>query len=393
MFDPKRHIALTPEPWDEAAARSEIETIVVDAVARFDPVKFWPSHPNDDGVPDGSEDLYLGAAGVIWAIDYLKRQGMAASTVDFTSAIPHLIAENAESFAGGPYPQHGSLLFGDIGVKLLAMRLAPSSELADALYDRVAVNLGLPILELMWGMPGTMLACVHMAAMTGESRWREPYQAQATRLLGDLRETADGPLWDIAVYGETRRWLGPVHGFAGHMLALIRGWDWLDAAQQRRVGDTAQRALARNAVRDDLGAKWPAVAGRPAPHLVQYCHGAPGMVAALSDLPLQSPEFDQLLREGAELTWHAGPLAKGSNLCHGTGGNGYAFLKLHRRLGDPIWLERARIFAMAAMRQCQEARQQLGRSRYALWTGDLGLAVYLMDCIRSEPKFPTIDVF
>jgi hypothetical protein len=117
------------------------------------------------------------------------------------------------------------------------------------------------------------------------------------------------------------------------------------------------------------------------------------MVAALADLPQQSREFDQLLREGGEFTWRAGPLAKGSNLCHGTGGNGYAFLKLHRRLGDPIWLERARFFAMAAMRQCQEARRQLGRGRYALWTGDLGLAVYLVDCIRGEPRFPTIDVF
>ena len=45
---------------------------------------------------------------------------------------------------------------------------------------------------------------------------------------------------------------------------------------------------------------------------------------------------------------------KGSNLCHGTGGNGYAFLKLHRRTGDPVWLERARAFAMTAIAQCRE---------------------------------------
>ncbi|MBV9561632.1 MAG: lanthionine synthetase, partial [Bradyrhizobium sp.] len=51
MFDPKRHIALTPEPWDEAAARTEIEAIVADAVARFDAKAFWPAHPSDDGAP------------------------------------------------------------------------------------------------------------------------------------------------------------------------------------------------------------------------------------------------------------------------------------------------------------------------------------------------------
>ena len=30
---------------------------------------------------------------------------------------------------------------------------------------------------------------------------------------------------------------------------------------------------------------------------------------------------------------------------HGTGGNGYAFLKLYRRTGNTMWLERARAFA------------------------------------------------
>ncbi|WFU43082.1 lanthionine synthetase LanC family protein [Bradyrhizobium sp. CB82] len=39
--------------------------------------------------------------------------------------------------------------------------------------------------------------------------------------------------------------------------------------------------------------------------------------------------------DGGRFTWAAGPLTKGSNLCHGTGGNGYAFLKLYRRTNDP----------------------------------------------------------
>jgi ferredoxin len=39
------------------------------------------------------------------------------------------------------------------------------------------------------------------------------------------------------------------------------------------------------------------------------------------------------------------------------------------------------------------AREQPGRGRYALWTGNVGLAVYLWDCITAEPHFPTIDVF
>jgi len=117
------------------------------------------------------------------------------------------------------------------------------------------------------------------------------------------------------------------------------------------------------------------------------------MVTAFADAPFKSPELEQLLREGGEYTWAAGPLAKGSNLCHGTGGNGYAFLKLFRRTADPAWLERARAFAMTAIEQCRDSRDQLGRGRYSLWTGDMGLAVYLWDCLRAVPRFPTVNVF
>jgi hypothetical protein len=48
---------------------------------------------------------------------------------------------------------------------------------------------------------------------------------------------------------------------------------------------------------------------------------------------------------------------------------------------------------MTAIAQCGEARKRHGRGRYSLWTGDLGLAVYLWVCVTGEPRFPGIDVF
>ena len=42
-----------------------------------------------------------------------------------------------------------------------------------------------------------------------------------------------------------------------------------------------------------------------------------------------------------------------------TGGNGYAFLKLHRRFGEPLWLDRARAFAMHGIGQVQAARTDI----------------------------------
>lgn len=50
--------------------------------------------------------------------------------------------------------------------------------------------------------------------------------------------------------------------------------------------------------------------------------------------------------------------------------------------------------AAAATRQKTETHAaHFGRLRYSLWTGDLGFAVYLWDCIRGEAAFPTLDAF
>jgi hypothetical protein len=39
------------------------------------------------------------------------------------------------------------------------------------------------------------------------------------------------------------------------------------------------------------------------------------------------------------------------------------------------------------------AQMVAGRGRYPLWTGDIGLAIYLSDCITGDGRLPTIDVF
>jgi len=36
---------------------------------------------------------------------------------------------------------------------------------------------------------------VHMSEITGEPRWRALFEAQAARLLEELEETPEGPLW------------------------------------------------------------------------------------------------------------------------------------------------------------------------------------------------------
>jgi len=59
----------------------------------------------------------------------------------------------------------------------------------------------------------------------------------------------------------------------------------------------------------------------------------------------------QYLQAQGAASLSRGYTAARTGLCHGTGGNGYAFLKLYRRTGDAQWLDRARAFAMRGIEQ------------------------------------------
>lgn len=43
--------------------------------------------------------------------------------------------------------------------------------------------------------------------------------------------------------------------------------------------------------------------------------------------------------------------------------------------------------------RAQAHRAQYGRSRFSLWTGDPGFAIYLWDCLQGTAAFPTLNVF
>src|SRR5271169_5294100 len=182
MIDQSRHVALRPTPWASNEVSAAIDEIISDALAQFDPERFWPAHPLDD-VKDGHCSVYMGAAGMIWALDYLSRVGATKTRFNFGPSLAHLLEKTkAEMPDYDDYSDLGALLFGDLGTALVIMRLSPSTAVADIVEMRARVNTRLPVRELMWGMPGSMLACI---AMDGEPRWRSIFEMQAERLLGD----------------------------------------------------------------------------------------------------------------------------------------------------------------------------------------------------------------
>lgn len=136
------------------------------------------------------------------AIGYLGCVGATKTRFDFRSFLSRLInASRAEQLGYEDCAAHGSLLVGDLGMALMLMRLDPDPAIADLVYARANADTSLPVRELMWGTPGSMIASTHMAAMMAERRWRDLFAIQAARLL---RETPSAATASSApAYSET----------------------------------------------------------------------------------------------------------------------------------------------------------------------------------------------
>jgi hypothetical protein len=267
---------------------------------------------------------------------------------------------------------------------------------ADRLEGAIVANAGNETNELLWGAPGTMLVAQGMLTATGEQRWAEAW-LQSAEVLWSRWAPADDDgcdLWTQRLYGQVRQYVGAGHGFAGNVLALALDGGLLAGERRAELERRAAATATALAVRDGRLANWPPVAGGPLAHdgviRVQWCHGAPGMVTSLAGLAADDGEFTDLLVAAGELIWQAGPLKKGAGLCHGTGGSGCAFLALFRRLGDERWLDRARRFAMHALTQVEAARTRHGHGRYSLWTGDIGAALYALECFDGRDGVPSL---
>lgn len=415
LHQPDRHEPLRPEDmhgWDEDRARSCIAAIVRCTEASFLPGRGWPVHPLDFESGDDPglchPTLYSGICGVLWALHYLSSNGAVELERDWPVDAPALAQHTRRWLRDAAQHDRAAYLVGETPIWLLAHARSGSSIAADHLAELIESNIEHPARELMLGSPGTLLAALVMHQRTGEERFADLFRRTAAVLWSQLEwsEAYGCRHWTQLLYGQTCTYMDAVHGFVGTALPLIRGRHLLTGPEWAQWQDCIATSVRRSATLERppgggfVHANWIPWLVLDAEQrerwnadprwLLQYCHGSPGFVINLGGFP--GTELDDLLIAAGEMTWAAGPLMKGSNLCHGTGGNGYAFLKLFRRTGDSRWLRRARAFAMHGIRQMEAHAAQYGQMRYSLWTGDLGFAVYLWDCLRGQAEFPTLDV-
>jgi hypothetical protein len=397
LFQPSRHEPLRELDWDADVARDGARRLAQAVLADRRPEGNWDLHPLDEdsgGLVRPHEGLYLGSAGVLVGLARLARAGVIEELADLDEelAAAHERYRVAPD-AGDDIP---SWLVGETGILAARLTVRRDEEALTALATRVAENAESHERELLYGAPGTTLAASIVLARTGEhDGLRRAAVASTNGLLACAVERRNGAHWVQRLAGEAVAHLGAGHGLAGILCALgvaARAGLVVDEPRWSTLAALGRRTLLETAWAEPNAANWPVrLDGDHA--LVQWCHGAPGIISSLcTAFPEPCEEiFEHLLVDAGELVWRAGPLRKGPTLCHGTAGNGWALLKLYERSGNVGWLERARLFAMHALAQADDAITRYGRARPSLFTGDVGVALYLMDCIDARADVPAID--
>jgi Lanthionine synthetase C-like protein len=368
LYDPAAFEPLTDEPWDEARVRDGIAALVADAEGAFDPDALWPAHEWDGwNAPHPMKNLYVGASGVVFALDLLRRRGLAETTLDLPAvALVALDRWRAEpDYIRGeivPEPGAAGLLTGEVGILLVACRLGHALQ-AD-LVAHIRANLANEAEDLMWGTPGTLVAA---AAMGWDELARESADALASR------RHEDG-LWTQRLWGTSFRGIGTVHGLAGNVGALLQ----VDDPRNDALRAESAAAFERTVTREDGLANW------SSERKLQWCASAPGIVSLARNYL-----DEELLLAGAELVWQAGAPGdeKGHGICHGTSGNGFALLAAFERTQDELWLERARRFAVHALAQAARIP-----GRYSLFTGGAGTALFAAACLDADARYPVFEL-
>lgn len=386
LFDSDRHEILSDRPWDEVAVKSIVQEIFNRTIESFDSNLFWITDPKDEPTIPSNKSIYFGASGVLWALEQIESSLNLPLPFKPESLIQSIYQKYLE--APDTVDVLPSLFLGESGILLLHYKYAPSKHIADRLYQIIEENIPNITLEALWGAPGTMIAASYMYDWTKEDRWADLYQANARFLIDELKSalSRDEIMWTQDMYGKKCCYVGAGHGYFGNVFGLLKQQELLAPADRDfLLSNVAETLTSLALVENDL-ANWhalhPKLEGRLP--LVQWCHGAPGIITSLELYPQNySSEVEALLLKAGELTWSAGPLRKGVALCHGTDGNGYAFLELYKRSGNSLWLDRARKFAMHA---CDQRN-----GRFSLFTGELGLAAYLLSCLSADSRFPFLS--
>jgi serine/threonine-protein kinase len=243
-------------------------------------------------------------------------------------------------------------------------------------------------LDLTLGLAGCLLATALLRnrAKEAPSAIRTALDSAGSSLFGRIIE------WQAkcAPVGEDEQvhYAGIAHGWSGILYALLV---WCRVSGTATTPIIAERVaqLAAKGEPARVGVRWPVSFSRSATvsYFPSWCNGSGGFMPFWLEAAtlLNEDRYLQLAIDVGENGWDE--TASSYNLCCGVTGQAYGFLALYNKLGEQVWLDRARQLGIVA----RDAVSASAAAGWSLHKGALGVAVLLADL--GQPRFAAMPLF
>ena len=146
--------------------------------------------------------------------------------------------------------------------------------------------------------------------------------------------------WKSPMDGET--WLGQSHGSAGVLTQLLDIPELLEKGSKSRelIINTLEHIEKNQFPSGNFPSEY---YDENVDKLVQWDHGAPGVLGALAkaSIVLNDPKYMNSAYLAADCAWERGLVTKGLMLCHGITGNTYMQIYLYKMSKNPKYMDRA----------------------------------------------------
>ncbi|KAI5582501.1 hypothetical protein BDE02_07G090500 [Populus trichocarpa] len=250
--------------------------------------------------------------------------------------------------------------------------------------------------ELMYGRAGFLWAALFINKHLGEGTLPSDLLLPVVDavLAGGRAGASDNAACPLMYRWHGTRYWGAANGLAGILLVLLNFPLSKEDAEDVKA---TLRYMMSNRFRHS--GNYPSSEGNPRDKLVQWSHGATGMVITLckaSEMFPNDREFRDAAIEAGEVVWKSG-LVKKAGLADGVAGNAYAFLSLYRLTGESIYEERAKAFASFLYHNAS-GLVTIGHARgadhaYSLFQGLAGTACLWFDLLKPESsRFPGYEL-
>eukprot|EP01132_Coremiostelium_polycephalum_P005036 gene5036-6266_t len=192
------------------------------------------------------------------------------------------------------------------------------------------------------------------------------------------------------------KYLGAAHGLAGILYMLMDSLEVLN--HDNEIDENSFFTKAKQLMRDSIDylvtCQFPSSGNFPSrkenteDKLVQWCHGAPGIIPTLikSSQFFGEPSYLQVAEIASRVIWTKGLLKKGVGLCHSISGNAYSFLLLYQSTHKLQYLYQVVEFTKLCCNEQFFKQLHTPDNPLSLFEGDGGLAWLLQDLIFLKSK-------